>query len=385
MVTLFPATDMGHGGNHRTYQLKYDIQEAIGGGSVTLVSFLEWKAAHKVENRHSGLISSFFQNVRKYIRRKRENPVRLIHDTGFSIMSFSDPNFLRYYEATLCEDELPAVCIIEHIGLAGVIAINRRHGVRTFACPQNIEALDGCSFENSRWALRSAMYDFANEVAVLSSCEERFMISRVESGFCEGLGYASQYYPYRPVGAITRRHEELRKRRCLRKGQSGLLLLLGTAGHKTTREGMLWFLNQCKISGLPDGVKIDVCGSKTDKLLSAGENISGIKIHGCVEQADLDDLLVQADAVLCPQRRGFGALTKLPELACAGIPVIVPRYVLYALDLPPGVHVVQDAWDSWIEVMQNIKEEASSENYKRWYERQQPTLAQAVRRVTEQT
>ena len=55
-----------------------------------------------------------------------------------------------------------------------------------------------------------------------------------------------------------------------------------------------------------------------------------------------------------PQRVGFGALTRLSELSCAGIPCIVSRHPTYAVDLPPGVEVVTDEWDTWYQAMERL-------------------------------
>lgn len=382
LVSLFEPTDTGHGGNHRTYQLKHDVEKLIGVDSVSVVNFTEWRRAHRNKERRVGTVGRLRRNGLDYVRRRMENPISVFGDPGSSFLRFTQPEFLRHYEAVLSEGEKPAVCVIEHAGFAGVIELNRRHGIHTFGCPQNIESLDTCSNVDGRWMLRAAMYDFANEIATLSACAQRFLISRIEAGFYGGLGYTSQYYPYRPVGAIAQRHEDLRKRRLARKGKTGLLLLLGSAGHKTTQDGMTWFLDQCKRHGVPGDMRVIACGMKTDQLLRAGEPVPGVELKGWTEQATLDEWLVQADAVLCPQRRGFGALTKLPELACAGIPVIVPRCVSYALDLPPDVHLVEDSWDSWVQAMQAAGgASVAAQDYGRWCERQQSTLAQAIATV----
>ena len=46
---------------------------------------------------------------------------------------------------------------------------------------------------------------------------------------------------------------------------------------------------------------------------------------------------MNADAAILPQREGFGALTRSPELAAAGIPVVTSEHASLAAGQVPGV------------------------------------------------
>ena len=221
--------------------------------------------------------------------------------------------------------------------------------------------------------------DFANEFHVLAQCDERLFISKVETGLIGWLGLSAQYYPYRAVGSIRRRLEYIRQCRTRAQIERGLFLLLGSAGHRSTRESFLWFVQQAKIHGLPDGVRVVVAGSKTDSLLSSGVEVPGLEFRGWVQQDQLDQLMTSIQAVLMPQRFGFGALTRLAELSCAGIPCIVSRHPTYAVDIPPGVEVVTDEWAAWFHAMDRFTKNnlQISAGYSKW-ERNQPRTLKTV-------
>ena len=149
--------------------------------------------------------------------------------------------------------------------------------------------------------------------------------------------------------------------------------MLGTGGHRSTWESFLWFVRSAQECGLPQGIRVVVSGRKTDQLLASGASVEGLELRGWLEQDELDKLLAQVQAVLVPQGSGFGALTRLPELSCAGIPAIVSRHPTYALDPPPGIDIVDDDWDSWCSGMEQIAGtgmRCDPDEYHRWEEDQ---------------
>jgi hypothetical protein len=63
---------------------------------------------------------------------------------------------------------------------------------------------------------------------------------------------------------------------------------------------------------------------------------------------------MNADAAILPQREGFGALTRLPELAAAGIPVVTSEHASLVAGQVPGVRVVDDDWQSWLSAIDAV-------------------------------
>ena len=169
-----------------------------------------------------------------------------------------------------------------------------------------------------------------------------------------GLGLSYHYYPYLPVGELRQRQDEIREKRLTSDREPGLFLLIGSASYAPIRKSCEWFITNAKHNSLPPGVRVVVLGAGTNKLLPQGESVPGVELKGWAEQAELDDLLVRAQAVLVPQQFGFGAPTRLAELSCAGIPVIGCQHPTFAIDPPPGFHLTEGTWDAWYERIEQL-------------------------------
>lgn len=389
-VSQFDPKPVGHGGNHRAYQVVHDLECIVGGDKVTVLSWRDWKAACRqkftaqVDRKHwyEGLRQlgrtmtpvrmayGLWQEGRRKVSSVLDRSLSLFRDrpfarllgaehTGYTLKRYSSSEFTSYYEDVVRHMDGPIICVIEHVGFSDLLSVNSRLNIPTIACVQNIESFDTAvpllSDQHRRIYLAAA--DFADEFMVLAQCELCLLISKVETGLIGGLGLRSGYYPYMPVGEIRCYLDQVRKAREASKRDSGLFLMLGSASHKTTLRSFSWFVQQVEEYGLPDGIRVVVGGKRTDQLLSVGDSIPGLELRGWLEQDELDDLLVRAQGVLAPQYMGFGALTRLPELSYAGIPVIVSMHPTYAIDVPPGVLTVGNSYVSWCEKMQLIADE----------------------------
>jgi len=132
----------------------------------------------------------------------------------------------------------------------------------------------------------------------------------------------------------------------------------------------------------PTGFRM-VCESKTDTLLPPGVEVPGLELRGWLQQDELNQLMTSVQAVLVPQRLGFGALTRFSELSCAGIPCIVSKHPTYAIDLPPGFEVVTDEWASWYQAMERLANSdwRISNGYSSWEQTQPRTLEKVIREL----
>ena len=336
----------GHGGHRRAYQVHRDLEEALGAGNVVVTDNL-WNY------QPAGWRTLRFQ-LRRALSPYVENPLKLINRTRFTSRLYDLPPFHAYYEALLDGLAGPAVSIIEHAGFSGLIPINERREIPTVACLQNLEAFDMSDDLAGPWAMRAKALDLANEFEVLARCDHRMFISKVEAGLMGGLGLSASFYPYLPVGEIKQRLEAVREVRSRASIEPGLFLLLGTVGPEIRRASFSRFLDHARAEGLPDGVRIVVAGLYTATLFAPGESVPGIEVRGWLEEDALDALLARVAAVVVPQHQGFGALTRLPELACAGVPVLVSRSATFTQDPPPGATIVDDGWDAWCAAMESV-------------------------------
>jgi hypothetical protein len=321
----------------------------------------------------------------RWLRQVGANPFRLWARSRFSLDACAPPALVAGYESFLRRLDSPAVCLIEHPGFAPLVSISERYGAPVVGCFHNIEAFDLYVEERrARGALKATLVNFAEEMRLFARCQERLFISRVETGLVGGLGLNATYYPYRPVGEIRDRLWRIRQARAATFPEPGLFLMLGSAGHATTRRSFSWLLSQARRDGVPAGARLIVAGGRTESLLPAGESIAGVTVRGRLDQAELDTLLARVAAVILPQQLGFGALTRLPELSCAGIPALVSAHAANALELPPGVLPVDDEWAAWQAALGQAMAclpGSSQADYLAWEARQAQPLAAAIKRL----
>ena len=383
-ISYIDISDIGAGGHHRAYQMAHDL-ETVGMAQVQTITLSQWgKTRSFVDRALNWGIRKCRLNKLK-IRLSFDNPYNLIAFTSYTTKHFVPATFFRYYEKKLKTFQKPVVCVLADTRFGKVVEINKRHRIPTVLCIQNLESFDNREVDLQRKStVKAAAVDFANEFWLLSQADARLFISQVETGIVGGLGLSVTFYPYLPVGKIRQRLEDVRQRRSATSPQEGLFLMLGSADHDTTRDAMRWFVEQAQRGGIPKGYQIIVGGQKTDQLLPPDQTIPGLELRGWLSQPELDRLLSQIKGVLIPQQSGFGALTRLPELACAGIPVIVSEHPTYAIDNTPGLYIAEDNWSNWCEKMEQLNEEnihVSKAEYEAWESSQPQPLAAVVKQL----
>lgn len=380
-VTPFVPSAVGHGGTHRSYQIFHDAELIVGKEHLRLISFAQWR-----NSRRTHTLLDFVRRARRRVADYLENPYKFLVFTHYSARGYDYSDFCAYYEECIREIPKPIVCIIEHTSFSSVIRINSHYGIPTISCIQNLESLDSSALyyeSRGKWASYARSIDFNNEFRVLAQCTERLFISKVEAGLISGLGLPSHYYPYLPVGAIHQRLQWIRQERAKGYIEPGLFLMLGSTGHYTTKSSFLWFIQNAQTHGLPNGVRVVIVGDQTRETLSSGSLVPEIELRGWLDQDEFDHLLIQACAVLAPQRLGFGALTRLPELSCAGIPVVTNSHPIYAINPPPGLAVLDDHWLSWYNKIEELMAQPYSfgGEYNAWAESQPKTLESTIKNL----
>jgi hypothetical protein len=161
--------------------------------------------------------------------------------------------------------------------------------------------------------------------------------------------------------------------------------LLGSASYYPTRISFEWFLDNVRRYGLPRGIHVVIAGHETDSLEGA-HDLPGVEVRGWVKQAELDDLLARVGGALVPQQLGFGALTRVPEQSCSGIPQIATPVAVQGLNTPPGVQVVDGDWDAWQAAMCEVAEGIpgpSETDYRAWEAAQPNTLQRLLESMSQ--
>jgi hypothetical protein len=407
-VTLYTPDPNGNGGNHRSYQILYDLQDAFGSENVTYTNYNHWyrgveppaspdakpvkprktwveRLRDKVQLRTKWRsVWKEWRNQLRLFRRLKLNHVhspnsdgtnssvegeavfrilknplednvfRSVYSTHYETNRYSRTEFTRHYRSLLKQHE-PDVVVIEHSGFIDVIDHNKKHGIPTIICPQNLDALDLTDLPTpNQWTTHARLYDLASELTVFERCERRLFISKVEAGFVQGMGFASDFYPYRAVGEIRERMLQVRQERAAQAQTRGLFLLIGSAHFPPIGDGLRWFAEEAAVNGLPEGVRVVAVGRGTEKLLAPSLTPAALELKGWTEQEELEQLLRQVEGILVPYRMGFGALTRLSELPVSGIPIIASEFATRGLESIDGIFPVANHWRAWCDAIEGV-------------------------------
>jgi len=390
-VSYREARPDGDGGNHRTYQIRFDLEAALGPERVWTLSLDEWLADPARDLLSPGR-ASWLHRLRRRASRMLENPYKLLsreawsHGVRFGTQGVLAQGFVETYLQQLQSWLRPAVCIVDHPMFDQIRAINARAGIPTLIASHNLESLDpGRLRLDRRLDAQMAGIDLANELWALARYDARLAISKVEASLLTGVGLECAYYPYVPCGQVRTGLTRVAARRWAQRPDPHLFILMGTAYHAPTRRSLDWFIRQAMLSGLPSMARVAVVGERVAELMPTGGSVPGLELYGRVSNAELAELLSRAGTALVPQRMGFGALTRFAELACAGVPVLTFPHGAFAIDPPPGVRVLAD--DSWPTLVDGMRasmealDRVDPAAYAAWEERAPRPLGAAVWRL----
>jgi len=275
------------------------------------------------------------------------------------------------------------LCLLDHTLFLEAAQINQERKIPTWALPQNLETFDRFALADYREKnLPAFLMGFRQELQLFQLSQKRLLISRAEQWLLNGLDMEAEFYPYRPTGSLRQRLLAIRARRAQGEVQPGLFLLLGTSEHTTTGQGFNWLLRYASQQGLPAGSRLAVVGKKTETLAASFASYPNITFHGWVSDETLDNFLAQAQAALIPQMCGFGAVTRIAEFTCAGLPCLVSEHASQAQPMPPGVLCLPPRWSDWEEALQQARQHFSPEtpSLADWlgWEKQLPRLPNQV-------
>jgi len=377
--TRFSPTADGHGGNHRSYQVYADLVKSFGKDNVIILSYSEWleenknKPYHSISLKRRIILNKYyrlFENIQK-------NPYRLLwKNKTYHENRYSYPDFISTYEEQLSSTQGKVLCIVDDPGFSKVINLNQSQDIPTICMMHDFESFDYSPlYKDMDVKIRNSVFmDFVNEVDIYSKCDLSLSISKVEAGFLSGLGLPASHYPYYPVGDIRERLLAIRSRRAKESQNLRQILVLGGSSHPPTGIGMQWFLQNLATDYPLDNVQFIFAGHGTDKFTKTYGSISFAEFKGYISESDLADLLTRVNAVLVLNHTGFGSITRVPDMACAGVPVICTKHVSFAQNLPPGAEAVELNWEAWQQAIQKHSESKSMSSnlsdYETWEEQQ---------------
>jgi hypothetical protein len=210
----------------------------------------------------------------------------------------------------------------------------RRAGVRVVALPQNLESM--VHGQRDPLTGETPPASFETELRALGAADAIFTISREEQWLLSLRGMDADYLPYHPPEPL--RDKLLAVRRSRRA--PGRFLVLGTVNNPPTEAGMRVQLELLEGIARSSNLQVDVVGYGTERLARTSQHLA---FHGALSNPKLEELLLEARALLLHQRAAAGAVTRIPEMLVAGVPIIGnPIACRSAHDLD-GVHCYEDA------------------------------------------
>jgi hypothetical protein len=203
------------------------------------------------------------------------------------------------------------------------------------AWPHNIEHMVLGQFTGRRrqWQAKS------REIRFLRRAMHVVTISAYDSWVLASYGIQSTVLPYFPTDSTKQDLVDVRNsRRTARRSET--VLMLGTLGNLPTGQGFRETIEA--YSKRPRQFFLEIMGFGTEELAKQAVVPDGIKILGMVSDSVLHQKVSESKAVLVHQSFGTGALTRIPELYVAGIPIVATRIAARGYENLSGITIVDN-------------------------------------------
>ncbi|WP_276373581.1 glycosyltransferase [Chryseolinea sp. H1M3-3] len=340
--SIFKSNLFGHGGEKRTGQIHeilssdYSICEVL-----CKFTFNQGKVALKKKLTGSLYIPEVFRATEIY--KHNFSVSRLLdesHKVSRQVKNLEAHSELIKEASTIVwENTLPDFFYLPYL-------IKKKYLKRVIACPHNIESL--VPHQTLRFYGRDKLKFLQQELEPFRVCDKVFTISEEEQWLLNLFDIEAQFLPYYPQGELLTSLMSIRKYRetADRNGAPGFFLSVGSLTNAPTKKGMLNLLEQIKKINQTSSTKYNfkIAGSKTDALRTQHSGL-GLDILGQIDNIELDLLLKDCRAVVINQGFSTGALTKVPDMLVAGIPVIIDAGGARTYKRYEGIHVYNSSSD----------------------------------------
>ncbi|MCQ6957278.1 hypothetical protein [Mucilaginibacter aquariorum] len=321
----------GHGGNKRTAQIsEILINAGITAGTADLANNFSanWK-------------------ILLYLKGLGHNPnLKTGHKNKYAV-----GRYIKLFEEFVREQK-PHLFIWEstveyNLLLAEVLYKNN---ISAIALPHNIESMVAGS--KSVFSGKMSPDWLLEELRYLGYCKKTYTISREEQWLLSNAGLNASYLPYYPPREAEQFLLSIRKKRqhIPPSGRSTKnILLLGTFHNKPTFDGYFDLLKH--IENI-QGLKIQVAGFGSERLKDTFKG-SHIHIWGGVDNDTLSRLITASDCAIIHQQPSGGALTRVPELLLAGLPLILNIHAARSCFDLKGI-AVYDSYPQLLDMLHEI-------------------------------
>ncbi|SDL61379.1 hypothetical protein SAMN05421823_10750 [Catalinimonas alkaloidigena] len=211
-------------------------------------------------------------------------------------------------------------------------------GVDVIALPHNLDSL----VPTRRFSLSGEVSPnwLNKEIHFLKKCSQVFTISAEELWLLQLHAIPTSYLPYYPSEPVAAELQKIRDFRSASQ-QSEHVLMLGTARNPPTRMGMEEALNH--LTNTP--IEVIVAGFGTETLQENYKRFANIHVQGEITHEQLMALLRRVKAALIHTVPSSGALTRIPELLKAGLPVVTSEVAARSYNHIEGIHIYKQLAD----------------------------------------
>jgi hypothetical protein len=319
-VPAFPTDPSGHGGNQRSAQVAEFLT------TVHPVSTIDKHRQKKAVPRPEVLfraasLARRFPRQAASLGRMLLRKLEMERDSVVATEQYywNVPAFLRY----VCE-------------------------FRTIVFPQNIESMVP---RQSRKLHKVQERDFELECMLLNSANCCVCISAED---CDAVRpYVKRVFtlPYFPANQRLKKLLEVREER-QRTRIRNIVLVLGSATNPPTRMGMEELLSSLNSQLLKqmNGLEVVVAGHGTESLRQHQRD--GVSVEGSVSSERLIELQRHAHCQVINHVSTTGALTRVVEAVCCGIPVIGNTYASRGYRELSGLTVVNSSEEIWRRIVE---------------------------------
>jgi glycosyltransferase involved in cell wall biosynthesis len=314
--SVFSGKFFGHGGEKRTKQLEALVEEKFNYQLVQSPSV--FNSIKPISVRSKIRRVGYIPKVLFSFRNNKNFRFNTILEEGYKFFrqeTFLDSkrNLFAHADTILWENNFPAFSYMLYL-------LKHKYSKKVVACPHNLESL--VPLQKLRWHGKKNIQFLDQELEALSMCDEVFAISEEEQWLLNLFGIKARYLPYYPVGELFSLLKELRKYR-EENAKESFFLIIGSITNPPTRAGMITLLKQIKKIGTENHIdyRFKVTGYGTEQL-SSEFNSGCIDILGYTEDHVLHELMKKCKSMILYQGYSTGALTRIPEMLVAGIPVI---------------------------------------------------------------
>lgn len=335
LVDSFSLTaSYAHGGYHRTQQIAELVEQA----NFRVVPFQRRILATKRERISAGLAALFNPTTFQFVL-KHQLKIRP------SASSIAFCGFQRQlYRSVLQQHSEPKLLIWEATKNYVAPYVAAELGFRSIALPQNLESL-ACGQDIYPEGFETEIESFAKASAV-------FCIAREEAWLLNLKGINAQFLPYYPPRDRFEQLLQVRQQR--QHAVQSYFLILGSASHPPTREGMIEQIEWLKRIQPTQPFVVHIAGRNTETLASFCDHPDFV-LHGSVSEDQLTQLLIHAKAILIHQKAGGGAITRIPDMLIAGMPVIANGHACRSAFDYAGVYCYDDTIELQSRISQTLE------------------------------